>query len=173
MDRRHVSTNNKRLKRKNMSITESLTKIRMSALKEARNKFGFSSVWTANGKIVQRRRWYKYQGLFWLIKWQAGVVLRENRVFFILMTSFYFYLLGGVFTKHSKTVGYFVFLILFRSILPLIKIILIKTQFVHFISLNITILLCLQFANLDCNKILTSISQLYHLTISCVKTNGQ
>ena len=35
MDRRRVFTNKKRLKRKSMSITESLTKIRMSALKEA------------------------------------------------------------------------------------------------------------------------------------------
>ena len=35
-----------------MSITESLTKIRMSALKEARNKFGDSSVWTANVNIM-------------------------------------------------------------------------------------------------------------------------
>ena len=100
-------------------------------------------------------------------------VMEKQELFLIFMVSFYFYLFGGFFTKHSKTVSYFVFLILFRSILPLIKIILIKTQFVHFISLNITILLCLQFANLDCNKILTSISQLYHLTISCVKTNGQ
>ena len=62
--------------------------------------------------------------------------------------------------KHSKTVSYFVFLILFIGILPLIeiifkKIIFIKIQFVHFISLDITILLCLQVANLDCNKILT------------------
>ena len=40
-----------------MSITESLTKIRMSALKEARNKFGFSTVWTADGKIL-----YKEEG---------------------------------------------------------------------------------------------------------------
>ena len=37
-----------------MSITESLTKIRMSALKEARNKFGYSSVWTADAKIMYR-----------------------------------------------------------------------------------------------------------------------
>ena len=41
-----------------MSITDSLTKIRMSALKETRNKFGFSSVWTADGKILYE------QGLF-------------------------------------------------------------------------------------------------------------
>ena len=35
MDSRHVFSNKKRLKGKNMSITESLTKIRMIALKEA------------------------------------------------------------------------------------------------------------------------------------------
>ena len=40
-----------------MSITDSLIKIRMSALKETRNKFGFSSVWTADGKIL-----YKEEG---------------------------------------------------------------------------------------------------------------
>ena len=34
-----------------MSITESLTKSRMSALKEVRNKFEYSSVWKADGKI--------------------------------------------------------------------------------------------------------------------------
>ena len=40
-----------------MSITESLTKIRMSALKEARNKFGYSSVSAADGNIM-----YKNEG---------------------------------------------------------------------------------------------------------------
>ena len=54
MDRRRVFTNKKRLKGKNISITESLTKIRMSALKEARNKFGYSSVWTAGGKMMYK-----------------------------------------------------------------------------------------------------------------------
>ena len=48
IDRRRVFTNKKRLKGKNISITKSLTKIRMSALKEARNKFRYSSVWTAD-----------------------------------------------------------------------------------------------------------------------------
>ena len=51
MNRRQLFTNKKRLKGKNMSITDSLIKIRMSALKETRNKFGFS-VWTADGKIL-------------------------------------------------------------------------------------------------------------------------
>ena len=56
MDRRGVFTNKKRLKGKNMSTTESLTKIRMSALKEARNKFGYSSVWTADEKITYKEK---------------------------------------------------------------------------------------------------------------------
>ena len=38
-----------------MSITESLNKIRMSALKEARNKSGFSSACTADGKIMYNK----------------------------------------------------------------------------------------------------------------------
>ena len=57
MDRRRVFTNKKRLKGKNMRITEILIKIRISALKEARNKFGFSSAWTADGTIL-----YKEEG---------------------------------------------------------------------------------------------------------------
>ena len=44
LDSRRVFTNKKRLNGKNISITESLTKIRMSAFKEARNKFGYSNV---------------------------------------------------------------------------------------------------------------------------------
>ena len=37
-----------------MSITDRLTKIRMSALKETRNKLGHSSVWTADEKIMYK-----------------------------------------------------------------------------------------------------------------------
>ena len=37
-----------------MSITKGLTKIRMSPLKEARNKFGHSNVSTADGKILYK-----------------------------------------------------------------------------------------------------------------------
>ena len=43
MDRRLIFTNKKRLKGKKISITESLTKTGMSALKETRNKFGYKS----------------------------------------------------------------------------------------------------------------------------------
>ena len=58
------------------------------------------------------------------------------------------------------------------GILSLIKILLIKIHFVHFMPLNIAILSCLRIANLDCNETLTPISQLYNLTISCIKNNG-
>ena len=37
-----------------MSITESSARIRMSALKETRNKLGYSSVWTADEKIMYK-----------------------------------------------------------------------------------------------------------------------
>ena len=112
---------------------------------------------------------------FILIKTVAstGCVTEKQELLLILRALFYFYLYGRLFTKHSETVTYFVFLILFIGILLLIKVMLIKIPFFHFISLNITILLCFEIANLDCNKILMSISQLYHLTISSVKNNGQ
>ena len=42
MGKRHVFTNKKRLKGKNMSVMETLTKIIMSTLNEARNKFEYS-----------------------------------------------------------------------------------------------------------------------------------
>ena len=57
MDWKCIFSNKKRLKGKNMSITESLRKIGMSGLKKARSKFGYSSVWTAD-----RRTMYKVEG---------------------------------------------------------------------------------------------------------------
>ena len=54
MDRMRVLINKKILKGKNISIIKRITKIRISALKEARNKFGYSSVWTADGKIMHK-----------------------------------------------------------------------------------------------------------------------
>ena len=82
----------------------------------------------------------------------SSCVFEKRELFLILMALFYFYLFGGVFTKHSKTVSYIVFLMLFIGILHLIKIILNKIQFVQFTSPNITILLCLQITNIDCKK---------------------
>ena len=50
--RKKVFKNKKRLKGKKTSITESLTKNRMEKLKQARDEFGFGSVWTYDGKIM-------------------------------------------------------------------------------------------------------------------------
>lgn len=50
--RKKVFGNKKRLKGKNTSITESLTKYRMGKLKQAREEFGFDKVWTYDGKIL-------------------------------------------------------------------------------------------------------------------------
>ena len=80
MDRRHIFTNKKRLKGKKISITESLTKTGMSALKETRNKFGYKSDWKIIYKDEDDTRakvyfdWYsskqkfcygKSRGCFW------------------------------------------------------------------------------------------------------------
>ena len=42
----------KKLKGKNIAITESLTAIRMKKLNEAREIFDFKNVWTSDGKIL-------------------------------------------------------------------------------------------------------------------------
>ena len=47
-----VFKNKKKLKGKGYSITESLTAMRMKKLTEARNSFGFTNVWTQDGKIL-------------------------------------------------------------------------------------------------------------------------
>ena len=52
-----------------MWIAESLSKIRMSALKEARNKFGYSSVWTADGTIMYKKSDTKVKVYF---DWYSG-----------------------------------------------------------------------------------------------------
>ena len=51
IDTRQIFTNKKILKGKNLSITVSLTNIRMRELNEARNKFRFRNVWTSYGKM--------------------------------------------------------------------------------------------------------------------------
>ena len=108
-----------------MSITESLTKIRMSSLKKARDKFGYSSVWAAERKIM-----YKDEedtkakvSLIDIVVANSNCVTEKQELFFVLMALFYFHLLGGFFTQYFKTVSYFVFLVLFIGMLPLTKII--------------------------------------------------
>ena len=105
MDRRREFTNKKRLKRKNMPVTESLTKIRMTALKKARNK-GYSKVWTADGNMMYTDEGDTIRLKFNLIDVMTSrrSVTEKQELFLILMTLFYFYLFGGFFTKHCKTV---------------------------------------------------------------------
>ena len=47
-----VFHNKQKLKGKNMSITESLTKIRVSKLKEARDLYNCNNVWTYDRRIM-------------------------------------------------------------------------------------------------------------------------
>ena len=50
-DRNRVFRNKKKLKGQKISITESLTKIRMDKLRQAKETYGFTNVWTNDGKI--------------------------------------------------------------------------------------------------------------------------
>ena len=46
--------NKRKLKGKQMSISESLTKMRLMKLKEARHQYTLAYVWTQNGKIMYK-----------------------------------------------------------------------------------------------------------------------
>ena len=50
-DRNIVFRNKKKLKGQKISITENLTKIRMDKLRQAKEVYGFTNVWTNDGKI--------------------------------------------------------------------------------------------------------------------------
>ena len=50
--RKKVFHNKQKLKGKNMSITESLTKVRVSKLNEARDLYNRNNVWTYDGRIM-------------------------------------------------------------------------------------------------------------------------
>ena len=52
--REKVFKSEKKLKGKNISITESLTKYRMSVLNEAREIYGFNNVWTYDGRTLYK-----------------------------------------------------------------------------------------------------------------------
>ena len=49
-----VFKNKKKLKWKSISVTESLTKKRMEALKKAREDHGFENAWSSKGKILYK-----------------------------------------------------------------------------------------------------------------------
>ena len=53
-NRKNVFNRKKKLKGKNISITESLTATRMKKLKKAREIHNFKNVWTSDGKILFR-----------------------------------------------------------------------------------------------------------------------
>ena len=53
-NRKKVFSSKRRLKGKNVSITESLSAFRMKKLSEARDNFGFKNVWTYDGKIFYK-----------------------------------------------------------------------------------------------------------------------
>ena len=50
--RNRVFRNKKTLKGQNISITESLWKIRMDKLRQVKETYGFTNVWTNDGKIL-------------------------------------------------------------------------------------------------------------------------
>ena len=51
-NRNRVFRNKDKLKGQKISITESLTKIRMDKLRQAKETYGFTNVWTNDGKIL-------------------------------------------------------------------------------------------------------------------------
>ena len=50
-DWKKIFSKKKQLKNSGISVTESLTKLRMSKLAKAREEFGFRNVWTVDGRI--------------------------------------------------------------------------------------------------------------------------
>ena len=52
--RQKVFKSKRKLKGKNISITENLTGYRMGVLNKAREKFGFKNVWTYDGRILYK-----------------------------------------------------------------------------------------------------------------------
>ena len=52
--RQKVFKSKRKLKGKNISITENLTGYRIGVLNKAREKFGFKNVWTYNGRILYK-----------------------------------------------------------------------------------------------------------------------
>ena len=132
--------------------------------------FEYSSVWTADVKIMYKDEDdIKFKVYFDLYSGQQKLCHGETEIVFDLDGDLSLFVVE-IFTKYSKTISYFVFLIHFIDILPSIKI---TSKFnlftLHFLILQF--LLCLQISNLDYNKILTSISLLHHLTINYIKSH--
>ena len=58
-DRKKIFDSKKNLKGKKITITESLTVTRMKKLNEARERYNFENVWTADAKILYKNGWGK------------------------------------------------------------------------------------------------------------------
>ena len=89
----------KKLKGKNISITESLTRYRMSVLNEAREKYGFKNVWTYGGRILYKDNndghnikiyydWIYFEALMVTIKMEKRIRLY---IFFFCCLIFFFF----------------------------------------------------------------------------------
>ena len=112
--------------KRQVAIAESLTKIRVSALKQVRTKFGYSRVWTADGKIMYKDEDdIKFKVYFDIYSGQQKLCHGETEIVFDLDGDLSLFVVE-IFTKYSKTISYFVFLIHFIDILPSIKITLLK-----------------------------------------------
>ena len=88
----------KKLKGKNISITENLTGHRMSILNEAREKFGFMNVWTYDGQILykdnndgQRVKIY-YEYIIYLETLTVTIKMRRKIWLYILCRLNFFFI---------------------------------------------------------------------------------
>ena len=85
--RAKVFKNKKKLKGKGYLITESLTAMRMKKLTGARNSFGFTNLWTQDGKILCKED-SRIKGFFWLIvyrevTWRCSLKIAAPSCFYI------------------------------------------------------------------------------------------
>ena len=64
--RKKVFASKRKLKETSVSITESLTSKRMERLNKAREEYGFTNVWTTDGRILFKHSTENKSNLFYL-----------------------------------------------------------------------------------------------------------
>ena len=64
--REKVFASKRKLKETSVSITESLTSKRMEQLNKAREEYGFTNVWTTDGRILFKHSTENKSNLFYL-----------------------------------------------------------------------------------------------------------
>ena len=88
--------------KRQIAIAESLTKIRVSALKEVRTKFEYSRVWTADGKIMYKDEDdIKFKVYFDLYSDQQ-LCYRETGIVFYFDSIILFLFVCGIFYKEFQ-----------------------------------------------------------------------